>query len=262
MGVFGNTQGFTVRSDAGEEYYAPLAPEENTTWELGYKGVIGERLFLDATGYYADYTNFFSPLVIIANPFTGSVASFGTETAPILGETDNPQVVLTYFNLGEAAVKGVDLGARYVVSEKVGAKATFSVIELDSRDTGTIEAGKEATSLNSPGTKWTLSADVKDVRSFLGGATLRYVNGYNFRSGINVGEIPTFTTLDLMAGYDMERFNSQLMLNISNLFTCRSADTGISADDEAKCGFGVRHREMVNMPHIGTMIFLGVRVHR
>lgn len=264
VGVFGNTQGFTIRSaDAADQFIAPVEPEENTTWELGYKGVLSERLFLDVTGYYADYTNFFSPLVIIANPFTGTTASFGTETDPILGETGNPQVVLTYFNLGEASVLGTDVGARFAVSEKVNAKATFSAIRLDSEpDPDATAAELEATSLNSTPTKWTLGADVRDVRGFLGSATVRYVNGYDFRSGINVGTIPTFTTLDIMAGYDLPRFNSQLTLSINNLFTCRSDDPATAGDDEAVCGFGVRHREMVNMPEIGSMIFLGMRVHR
>ena len=33
-------------------------------------------------------------------------------------------------------------------------------------------------------------------------------------------------------------------------------------DRDKKCGFGEKHREMVNMPEIGTMVFLGVRYSR
>jgi hypothetical protein len=29
-----------------------------------------------------------------------------------------------------------------------------------------------------------------------------------------------------------------------------------------KCGFGRKHKEMINMPDIGTMAFLGVRFQR
>lgn len=262
VGVFGNTQGFTVRDEDGNvTKYEALAPEENTTWEVGYKGVLAQRLFLDVTGYYADYTNFFSPLTIIANPFAGTVASFGDGTDPIQGETGNPQVVLTYFNLGEATVLGSDVAARYQVSDRVSAKATFSVIELDSRDAGDLPVGAEATALNSSPTKWTLGVDARDFNNFLGGATVRHVNGYDFHSGINRGRIPTFTTVDLAAGYSLERFGTELTLNVTNLFSCRSADPEL-VGDEGGCGFGMRHREMVNMPHIGTMVFLGVRYHR
>ena len=262
VGVFGNTEGFTVRGPEGEVFYEPLVPESNTTYELGYKGVLGEKLFLDVTGYYADYENFFSPLSTIANPFSGTVASFGTGTDPILSDAGNPQVLLTYVNLGAASVLGTDIGARYAVSETVDARATLSLIELDSRETGSEElGGAEATSLNSPGTKWTLGATARELSNFTAGATMRYVNGYEFNSGINKGEIPTFTTLDLTAAYAIEQLNTELTLNVTNLFTCRSADPALDESD-GTCGIGVRHREMINMPMVGTMVFVGVRIHR
>lgn len=258
VGVFGNTEGFTVRDDGGTEVatYDPLVPEENTTFELGYKGVINQKLFLDVAAYQAEYTNFFSPLTIIANPFASTHASFGSETEPILGETGNPQVVLTYFNLGEATIRGTDLAARYMVSENVSAKATFSWVSLESRDTTTAGAG-EATALNAPNTKWTLGVNARDLGSFSGGATFRHVTGYQFHSGINEGKIPTFNTLDLTAAYELEGTGTQIMLNINNLFTCRAED--LTAGDDGACGFFERHREMINMPMVGAVVVLGIR---
>ncbi len=261
VGVFGNTEGFTVRHASSEvTTYDPLVPEVNTTFELGYKGTPAENFFLDVTGYRAEYDNFFSPLGIIGNPFAGDVISFGDGTDPIMSPAGNPQIVLTYFNLGQATITGTDMGARYRFSDHVSTKATLSWIELESRDVVEGAAGEEATALNAPNTKWTLGAEVRDLAAFSGGATLRHVTGYRFNSGINKGKIPTFNTLDFTLAYDLERFGSQLMLNVSNLFGCRSADAETGKD--AECGFGVRHREMVNMPEIGTMVFLGIRYHR
>ena len=259
VGVFGNTEGFTVRDGSGTTVatYDPLVPEENTTLELGYRGVINERLFLDAAAYQAEYTNFFSPLTVIANPFAGTTASFGSETDPILGETGNPQVVLTYFNLGEATIRGLDLAARYQVSENIGAKATVSFVSLESRDT-TVAGAAEATALNAPTVKWTLGANIRDLDNFSGGATLRHVTGYRFQSGINDGKIPTFNTLDLTAAYELEGLNTHLLLNVNNLFTCRAEDPALGETD-GTCGFFERHREMVNMPMVGTVLVLGVR---
>lgn len=263
VGVFGNTQGFTVRhADETVTVHEPLVPEENTTIELGYKGVLADKLFLDVTGYRAEYTNFFSPLVIIGNPLAGDVVSFGDGTEPIASPDGMEQIVLTYFNLGDATILGTDMAARYRVSDHFSARATLSLIELDSRNTGTADdVGEEATSLNAPSTKWTLGASVQDLGRISGGATLRHVTGYAFHSGINQGKIPTFNTVDVTAAYDLERFGSQLMLNVTNLFGCRSADPAIVGDD-GECGFGTRHREMVNMPMIGTMVFLGIRYQR
>ncbi|MBV9109060.1 MAG: TonB-dependent receptor, partial [Gemmatimonadetes bacterium] len=86
----------------------------------------------------------------------------------------------------------------------------------------------------------------------------RYVNGYYFNSGINKGRIPTFNTLDVNVGYRVPALHSQVNLAVANLFNCRQNDPTLP-DTGASCGFGVKHTEMVNMPAIGTMVFLGVR---
>ena len=67
FGVFGNKEGFTVKNAAGTTLatYQPLVPEENTTYEVGYKGILKDRVFIDAAYYQADYKDFISPLVTI-----------------------------------------------------------------------------------------------------------------------------------------------------------------------------------------------------
>jgi iron complex outermembrane receptor protein len=61
-------------------------------------------------------------------------------------------------------------------------------------------------------------------------------------------------------------------LGVSNLFTCSAravtyragtpkANSVIASEDRG-CGLGRRHAEMVNMPEIGGMAFLGVRFAR
>ncbi|HET9984961.1 MAG TPA: TonB-dependent receptor, partial [Longimicrobiales bacterium] len=77
IAIYGNTEGFTIKNSAGATVatYKPLEPEENRTWEAGYKGILGDKVFLDLAGYYSKYNNFLSPLAIIANPFTGATAT-------------------------------------------------------------------------------------------------------------------------------------------------------------------------------------------
>lgn len=265
VGVFGNTDGFEIRGADGSLFTAfdPIEPEENTTWELGYKGLLGDRLYVDATLFRADYENFFSPLTIIANPFgdPASLAHFTGEPSPITGETGNPQILLTYFNLGEATLNGLDLGADFRIDPRLNLSATLSLLDLDDVTAPDTPQGEEATALNSPSTKWTLGLDAHDLGEFSGGLTLRHVTGYQFLSGINAGKIPTFNTVDLQVGYEIEETGVQVNLGVSNLFTCRSANPA-EDDPDSACGFGEEHMEMINMPSIGTMVFLGVRVHR
>ena len=269
FGVFGNTDGFEVRRAADGVVlatYDPLVPEENQTWELGWKGVFQGRLFADVTAYTARYENFLSPLLTINFPAIGSLAYRNGEL--VTNEAGTAQAVLTYFNLGNARMNGVDAGVNYVLNPRASFSATFSWADLESieeidirnvlgqPDTARI---REASSLNAPQFKASLGGNFHNLGPFSAGFTARYVDGYFFASGINKGDIPGFTTLDLNLGYRHPRFQNALInLGVSNLFTCRKNDTGIP-EEGAECGFGVKHREMINMPALGTMVFLGVR---
>jgi len=269
VGVYGNTEGFVVRAaDGSETVYDPLVAEENQTWELGYKGVLGSRLFVDVTGYRSTYENFLSPLTNIGYAYRDGQL--------VANDEGIPQLVFTYFNLGTAKLDGVDAGVNYVLNPRVSFAGTFSWLDLKEVEVPT--GREEATALNAPATKWSLGTSLNDLGGFrggswLGGATLRHVNGYYFRSGINMGVIPTFTTLDLNVGYRLPALNTTLNLGVSNLFTCSQDDeapfTYASSDAlktsptnrSRRCGVGLRHQEMINMPSIGTMVFIGARYH-
>jgi hypothetical protein len=113
--------------------------------------------------------------------------------------------------------------------------------------------------------KWAVGADFERiVGPLFGGFTARHVTGYNFQSGINVGRIPTFNTVDLNLGYRLppigESGSATINLAVTNLFGCRSKVEGTESSNS--CSFGEKHIEMVNMPEIGTVMFLGVRYHR
>ena len=266
VGVFGNRDGITVRKASDNSVvreYSPLVPEQNTTWELGYKGLINGRLFVDVSGYYSRYRNFLSPLVTIANPFGGAAATVAYSNAtnqPLTSESGGQQIVLTYFNLGRAKLWGTDASLTYVLNPKVDFTGTFSYLKLDeiSGINTNLASEREATALNSPSTKWTAGIHARDLGRWSGGTVLRYVNGYRFVSGINNGRIPTFSTLDANVGYRIPNLRSQINLAVANLFTCHSYDATIT--DGEQCGVGVKHTEMINMPAIGTMVYLGLRV--
>ena len=99
------------------------------------------------------------------------------------------------------SVSGVDLGANFVATDHLELRGTLSTVKLSDLE---VPAGsEEATALNSPGTKWTLGASATNVGPWSGGLTFRNVNAYYFRSGTNVGVIPTFGTLDASVSFKM-----------------------------------------------------------
>jgi len=291
IAIFGNTTGFVRKNAAGSVLatFGPMQPEENRTWEFGYKGVFGSRLFVDGTYFRSDYENFMSPLTIVGNPFATAAAGGPTFAAPlenpgtiipvnaqgnIVNEANVTPIMLTYYNLGDARVSGVDAGVTALLTDRIEVRTTLSTVKID--DVTLPPGGSpEATSLNSPTTKWTVGATARNVGPLTANVTFRNVNSYYFRSGTNTGIIPTFGTLDASLSYRLPATfsNSQLQLSVANLFGCTtegvtySTPTGgqpnsVLATEDSGCGFGRKHIEMINMPQIGTMLFLGVRYSR
>ncbi|MEO5904165.1 MAG: TonB-dependent receptor [Gemmatimonadaceae bacterium] len=281
VGVFGNPNGYQIKNSAGTVVRTidPIAPERNTTWELGYKGVLADRLFLDITGYRSNFKKFMSPLVIIANPLTAAAAggptfAFDTKTGQQLtGATGGIQIPLTYFNVGNAQITGTDMGLKFLVRPDIAINGTASLQKLDTvvrKSTDPLEA----TSFNSPTTKFNVGMDFANLynNQLRGGFTVRYVNGYKFLSGINNGRIPTFSTFDITAGYKLPALGASINLSVQNLLACRGGTSAINGwlaaakpliyTAKQECGLGKKHIEMINMPEIGTMAFLGIRFDR
>jgi iron complex outermembrane receptor protein len=269
VGVFGNTTGYDVKNAAGTvtASYGPIQPETNDTWELGYKGEISNKLFIDLTAYQTRYQNFQSPLSIIANPFLGTNAYNHVTGAKVTDQAGGPQVVLIYYNLGEATIGGLDAGLKYYFTDNVSASGNIGLIKVDTIKTTNLEA----TAINSTSAKANIGMDFANVMpNTNAGFSMRYVNRYSFLSGVNAGIIPSFGTLDFSASYQIPRTNTRITLQAQNIFGCSGGTstppaTGISSGVPAiytvkqSCGFGQTHQEMLNMPAIGPLVFLGVR---
>jgi iron complex outermembrane receptor protein len=295
ISIYGNTGGFQTTNAAGTVLatYQPMRPETNKTWEFGYKGIIADRLYADATYFRSDFENFMSPLSIVGNPFATAAAGGPTYAKPLVNPGSNipvnaqgrivnqaatplTPIVLTYYNLGNAKVSGIDAGLTAVLTRHLEARSTLSTVKIDKL---TVPPGSspEATSLNSPSTKWTVGTTARDLGPVTAGLTFRNVNAYYFRSGTNTGVIPTFGTLDANVSIKLPSLqNTMVSLTASNLFSCTrekvaystptttppSQPNSVIASADKGCGFDRKHIEMINMPAIGPMVFLGVRYNR
>lgn len=274
VGVFGNRDGIEVKNAAGTVVRTldPVVPELNNTVEIGYKGVLGEKLFLEVAGWVARYESFLTPLQVVANPFGGANATFafnkrtGTKYTNAAG---GEQIALTYFNLGKATLSGIDAGWRYLISPTLSTTGTMSLMKIDSIIRAPGEPA-EATALNSPTAKFTVGMESAALPfGSFGGFTLRFVKDYQFLSGVHNGRIPGLLGLDFNLGYRLPSQRAQINLSVQNAFVCTSGKSNPPAFLNAAlpatytrgwgCGVGREHIELLNMPAIGSMAFLGVR---
>ena len=275
IGVFGNLDGFDIKNGAGAivNTFDPIRPEVNKTYEVGYKGVLGQKLFIDVVGYQTKFDGFISPLIVIANPLAGAAATtaYNHRTgAKVTDAAGGPQIALTYFNAGKATINGIDGGAKFYFTDKVATSLTASLVKIDTIIRKATDPA-EATSFNSPSVRVTGGMDFNNVvEHMIAGFTTRYVSKYDFRSGVNYGLIPAFGTLDITAGYTLPNTGAKILFQAQNIFSCVGGTTtapalGIGSANKAtyaegrECGFGKKHQEMINAPVLGPILLLGVR---
>lgn len=116
----GNKTGYVIRDAAGTvvDTIDPLAPERVNGFEVGYKGIVDDRLFVDAVVYTSFYRDFISPLTASANPATGTFAYLPDGTLVAEG-TPMAGALFTYRNFGAAQVRGADIGASWKPIDEV-----------------------------------------------------------------------------------------------------------------------------------------------
>ena len=210
--------------------YDALRPEQVNSFELGYKGVISDKLFLDVVGYYSIYKDFISPAFEIANPAPGAAVTptyaYDNRTGKILTNTAGQTGrVVTYFNYGRATILGLDFGATYFFSKDVSLDASFSYINLADSD-NPFEAQGIPLVLNVPTTKYkaTLTAKNQLVKNSFISLHGRHIPGYLFRAGRWNGRLQDRTVVDLTLGYEWRPQGLTFQVGMNNIFDNKTPD--------------------------------------
>lgn len=290
--VFGNGDGVRYTPNGANTSTVAvtqkLVPEEINTWELGYKGKIGKKLYLDVNGYYGNSVNFLSPALTVG----GRALSVGSIPIPAAGlllpGTVNAQGVLsgaafsTYFNYGEVASYGVDLGVNYYFTDHLslgvkyswfGSDITDDNIKNDANRDGFVSA--EERSMNAPRNRvaGTLSfANLAKGKMFVN-LSARWVQEYDFYSGNQIGTAAGAGRRGVVFG-GINPLTNQPRNYIKNFnwgalggFTTIDISAGYRFNPSVSLGVGVSNlfdvemREFVGSPSIGRLFSAELKVH-
>jgi len=209
-GAYGNHTGFVITDASGNvvSKIPALVPEENNTLEVGYKGDLGRRVFLDVVGFYSFYDHFISPLTLVALPSKGTFASLPDGT-PTFAGLPQQGTLITYSNYGTAQVAGANVGFdAWLVRDRLLLTGSASYIHLVSFTTG--NPSQMALPLNVP--EWTargaLTMNDVGLRGSFVRLQGRFADRYVFQSGIwdstkmfADGHVPARFVADLVLGY-------------------------------------------------------------
>ncbi|KPK81480.1 MAG: hypothetical protein AMS25_06180 [Gemmatimonas sp. SM23_52] len=252
----------------------PLRPNITTTFELGYKGLIGDRLLLGVDAYYQRIEDFVGPLRFeTASAFLdpGDLANYlaavgvpldqvpkltallsnmplGTITPEQVPADYASDLYVTYRNFGEVDLWGFDLGLTFLLTDEFSLSGSYSLacgwLDSDHKCENFFpnldNIGDIA--LNSPRQKGMLSVLYRNPRLGLGAELRgRYMDSYDVTTGVYEGYIPSFTLFDASLSYTLPIVTAtQLTLTATNVF-----------DKE--------HQEMAGAPYLGRMFMLRVR---
>jgi iron complex outermembrane receptor protein len=265
---------------------SPVRPTINQTIELGYKGILFDRVSLSVDLYRSHYIDFVGPLqVITPNVFMQQAplqaylsqaleADFIAQGLP--ADSARPRAQ-TFAAVLAPRIAGIPLGT-ITPNETTGDP---NAIYLTYRNYGDItlygyDIGLEASvmtglslngslsyvdknffpnldsvadlALNAPKFKFSLGAEYRDVALGLNmAARFRHVDGFPVNSGVYLGQVPGYSVVDLNLGYRLPWVEGlNLSVTAQNLLTF--------VEDGEDGAFDQLHSEFVGVAPIGRLV--------
>ncbi len=204
--------------------FDPVKPEQVQAFEVGYKGLIGGKLFIDAAYYYNIYDDFITQITIrkAAGPFTGNPASDQAVAASLLsGDFNNTYQFYTNTSStveAHGAVFGVDyslpggylIGANYNWNKLIGGLEDQFLNDF-----------------NTPEHKVNISFGNRNLTDNLGfNIAWRWQDAFRWESTFVQADVDAVSTFDAQVNYLIPQYNATLKVGGSNLFNTRYTLSG------------------------------------
>jgi iron complex outermembrane recepter protein len=188
----------------------PIRPEKVQSLEVGYKGTLLNKFFVDASAFYSIYRDFIG-FRLVADVPTDVSKPF----VPIYRVASNAR--------DEVHTKGASIGITYFVGKYYALTGNYTYNELDRR--GSTDPIIPA--FNTPTNKFNIGFNGRDIVVNVFGATLRnigfnvnykYVQGYLFEGSPQfTGIVPEYDMVDAQINYTVKKIYTTFKLGASNL---------------------------------------------
>ena len=204
-----------------------LVPQTVTSYEVGYKGQFGPRVFITVDAYDAHIENFTTgqlpavpvgaaPLNPKYQPWTAPPEVLPADTAAVVAAVRNAlaslpntvrngltrlpdgttAIILSYGNVGTVDEWGVELGSSVSLTRALTFSASYTWYDF------AIRSGDAAFLVpNTPHHKGSVALDYAGRQGVTVGVDARIVAGYHWTSGIWDGDVPASQIVNVRAGY-------------------------------------------------------------
>jgi len=183
--------------------FGKFKPESVQAYEIGYKGLIENRLLIDAYYYYDSYKDFESYIALIQP----------TLPLPQDPSFSKANIFATYVN-NPAAVKtqGWALGLDYLIhSWALSGNVSFNSIK------GGDTAGLQ-NDFNSPKYRVNIGFSNRNIYKNVGFNIMwRWQDHFFWNSSFSTGNVPAYSTIDAQVNYKLPRVKTMIKLGGSNI---------------------------------------------
>ncbi|MFB0516009.1 MAG: TonB-dependent receptor [Candidatus Neomarinimicrobiota bacterium] len=221
----------------------PVISEDLWTYELGYVGVLGNRIRATLDVYYSQYSDFVSDLTLITPlvmdtskglaeaerlGLVGTSEHDGIDIGPDnlpgteddsvitdLSSDDHIEIILTNVNYGRISIGGLDLSIGYLFSPRLWSEVRYSYL---GRQAFYNRLTRSYDPINAPRYKLSVGTTYTSRHNrFWLGLTVRHIPTFDWAVGAFVGTIPRYTVADLNWGFRFnDRYSFKMMVNNLN----------------------------------------------
>ena len=229
-GVYDNTTGAPTTDPhynlLKTSYIQNVKPEQMWSYEVGYKGVIANKLLIDLNYYYTSYNNFLNEAFVVNKMPT--MHSGSTVTAG--------RVWYAYTNSTSTFTsQGVGLGLTYNLPKSFVLTGNYNYATFSGQDDIDNQAG-----FNTPTNRYSVGVGNRKIAKNLGfNVNFRYQETFKWESSYGVSNIPAYGVLDTQVSYKVP--------SIKSLFKIGGTNLG-----------GGDYRTNIGAPFVGQMYYVSI----
>lgn len=199
------------------ESFDPVKPEQVQAFEVGYKGLLGGKLYFDAAYYYNIYDDFISQIRVrkASGPFTGQPSDQAVIASLLSGDFQNTFQI--YSNIDKTVkAHGAAVGLEYSLPSNFSLGVNYNWNKLIT------DLGAFQNNFNTPEHKINISLGNRYLFDNVGfNITYRWQDEFQWNSNFISTSVDAVSTVDAQINYRVPQYNTTVKIGGSDIFNNR-----------------------------------------
>jgi outer membrane cobalamin receptor len=196
--------------------YAKVKPESVSTYEIGYKGIVTQNLFIDAYAYMSDYTDFLGRIAVGQSSLVSYGGAPDSGVPPSPAHLLNPGTTrnLSYVQSTDQNIQAIGWG---ITSEYKILRNSFLYGNVFGDKLRNVPANV-VTSFNAPKIRFNLGLRNENIYKNIGfNVVYRWQDENYYEGTFGTGTIPSFGWLDAQLSYKIPSSKSLIRIGGTNI---------------------------------------------